>query len=153
MADISRWAPGRHPGELRRLQDELDGWFNNLWSGYGSPEATTRSVWPRADIYEDPEGLQLKFEVPGLEPKDVKVTLAENTLTIAGERKLDHEDKQENYHRIEHSYGAFERSFTLPANLDTEKVRADYKNGVLHVFLPRSERAKPRSIAVKVEAK
>ncbi len=151
MADVTRWSPGRY--ELRRLQDEIDNWFTTRWSGFGGPEATSTLVWPRADIYEDEEGLQLKFEVPGLDPKDVKVSLVENTLTISGERKLDHEDRKENYHRIEHTYGAFERSFSLPTNVDTEKVRADYKSGVLQVFLPRSERAKPRSISVKVEGK
>lgn len=149
MADILRWTPGR--SDLRRLQHEMDSWFNTLWST--GPEEMARTPWPRADIYEDNEGFQFKFEVPGLDPKDVKVTLADNTLTVAGERKLDHEEKKENYHRIEHSYGAFERSFALPANLDTEKVHADYKNGLLTVFVPKSERAKPRTVSVKVESK
>ncbi len=149
MADILRWTPAR--SDLRRLQQEMDNWLGNPW--FFGPEEMAKSPWPRADIYEDNEGFQFKFEVPGLDPKDVKVTLADSTLTVSGERKLDHDEKKENYHRIEHSYGAFERSFALPAILDTEKVHADYKNGVLQVFVPKSERAKPRSVSVKVESK
>ncbi len=151
MADMIRWAPGRSTGELRRLQDEMDRWFGQLWNW--GPEEMSRSAGPRTDIYEDAEGLRFEFEVPGLDAKDVKVSLAENTLTVSGERKLGNEDKRENYHRIERTYGAFERSFTLPTSLDTEKVRADYKNGVLSVFIPRSERSKPKTVAVKVESK
>ena len=150
MADLLRWAPGRTTGELRRLQDDVDRWIGQLWSW--GPEEMSRNVWPHTDIYEDAEGIRFDFEVPGLDAKDVAVTLAENTLRVSGERRLD-EGRRQGYHRIERSYGAFERSFTLPTSLDTEKVRADYKNGVLSVFIPRSERSKPKTIAVKVETK
>ncbi len=151
MPGMIRWAPGRTAGELHRMQEEMDRWLGQLWNW--GPEETSRAVWPRTDIFEDAEGLRFQFEVPGLDGKDVKVTLAENTLTVSGERKLENEDRRQNYHRIERSFGAFERSFTLPASLDTDKARAEYQNGVLAVFIPRSERAKPRSVAVKVETK
>ncbi|HUB07835.1 MAG TPA: Hsp20/alpha crystallin family protein [Myxococcales bacterium] len=149
MADLIRFAPART--ELRRLQNDMDNWFSTLWNW--GPEEMARSPWPKTDIYEDAEGLKLAFEVPGLDPKDVKVTLADSTLTVSGERKLENEEKKENYHRIERTYGAFERSFSLPGNLDTEKVHADYKSGVLQIFVPRSEKAKPRTVSVKVESK
>ncbi len=145
MADIARFT-GR---DLRRAQTELDGWFNTFFSD-GSTESLARMTWPKADIFEDQEGVTLRFEVPGLDANQVKVQLNDNTLTIAGEKKLDHEDKKDHYHRIESTYGAFERSFSLPQNLDTEKLTANYRNGLLQVFVPRSERAKPRSIQVKV---
>ncbi len=149
MSDIMRWGSARP--ELRRLQHDMDNWFSTLWSW--GPEQMAQNAWPKTDIYEDAEGLRLAFEVPGVDPRDVKVTLADSTLTVSGERKLDNEQKQENYHRIERSYGAFERSFSLPVNLDTEKLRAESRHGVLYVFVPRSEKSKPRTVSVKVESK
>jgi len=146
MANLLRWTPGR---DFRRLQDDLEQWFGPLAGGL--PEDMTHGGNPKADIYEDQEGLHLSFEVPGIDPKDVRVSLTENTLTVSGERNLEHEDKRENYRRIERSYGSFERSFSLPNNLDGDKIQAKYQNGILKIQIPRSEKAKPRSISVKVQ--
>jgi HSP20 family protein len=145
MADLMRWNPG-----LRRLQDEMEQWFGPLSVGF--PEDITHGGWPKADIYEDQEGLRLSFEIPGMDPKDVRVSLTENTLTVSGQRKLENEDKRTNYRRIERSYGSFERSFSLPTNLDGEKIQAKYQSGVLQIHIPKSEKAKPRNISVKVES-
>jgi HSP20 family protein len=148
MADLTRWA-GR---DLGRFQTDADTLLSSLFN-WAAPEGLTTMAWPKADIYEDQEGLRMHFEVPGLDPSEVKVQLHENILTVSGDRKLENEEKKNNYRRIERSYGHFERSFSLPQNVDTEKVQASYKNGMLSVFLPRSEKAKPRSVQVKVETK
>ncbi|HEX4620873.1 MAG TPA: Hsp20/alpha crystallin family protein [Myxococcaceae bacterium] len=134
--------------DLRRFQDEVSNWFNGDLAFRSPGESFGWS--PAVDIYEDSEGVTLKFDLPEVDPKDVDVRLEDGTLTIRGERKFAKEDKKENYHRIERSYGAFARSFSLPATLDFEKVKADSKNGVLNVFLPKRAEAKPKSIQVKV---
>jgi HSP20 family protein len=128
----------------------MDGWLNTF---FGNSEQIQQGQWPKTDIYEDKEGLTLKFEVPGIDANQIKVQVAENALTVSGERKLENEQNRQNYHRVESSYGAFERSFSLPQSLDTEKLNAQYKNGVLTVYVPRSERSRPRSVQVKVEQK
>jgi HSP20 family protein len=144
MADMIRWS-GR---DLRRAQNELDTWFNSF---FADAEGLARTPWPKADVYEDTEGVTFRFEVPGVDSNQMKVQVNDNTLTVSGEKKLEQEDKKGNYHRIESTYGAFERSFSLPQNLDTEKLAATYKNGTLQVFVPRAEKAKPRSIQVKIQ--
>ena len=92
----------------------------------------------------------LKAELPGIDPKDVDVQVENNVLTLRGERKLDSEVKRESYHRVERSYGAFSRSFTLPTVVDTEKIKAEYKDGVLRLVLPKKEEAKPKQISISV---
>jgi HSP20 family protein len=102
------------------------------------------------DIYEQDGNIVLKAELPGVDPKDVDVRVENNVLTLRGERKLDNEVKRENYHRVERSYGAFSRSFTLPNVIDTEKIKAEYKDGVLRMTLPTREEAKPKQISISV---
>jgi HSP20 family protein len=148
MSDLTRWG-GR---DLSRFQSEADTLLNSLFN-WSNPEGLTTMAWPKADIYEDQEGLRMQFEVAGLDPNDVKVQINENVITVSGDRKLENEEKKNNYRRIERSYGHFERSFSLPQNLDTERVQAGYKNGVLNISIPRSERSKPRAVQVKVEPK
>jgi HSP20 family protein len=105
---------------------------------------------PPVDIYEDENKLTLKLEVPGIEEKDLDVRLENNTLTVRGERKLEQEEKEENFHRIERRYGAFSRSFTLPNTVDVENVRANYENGILRLELLKRAEAKPKQIKVSV---
>lgn len=105
---------------------------------------------PATDIYEDEEGLTLRFELAGVEPKDVDIRFENGVLTLKGERKLANEANKENYHRVELSYGAFNRSFSLPPTVDAEKISAESKLGVLVVHLPKKAEAKPKSIQVKV---
>jgi HSP20 family protein len=105
---------------------------------------------PNVDIFEDEEGVALRFELAGVEPKDVDIRFENGMLTLRGERKLEREDKRENYHRVELSYGTFTRSFSLPGTIDAEKIKAESKNGVLTVHLPKKPEAKPKSIQVKV---
>ncbi len=144
MAMLSRWDPFR---DLQRVQEEMNRLFDDRLSTQGGESVG----WtPRVDIYEDEEGLALRFELAGVEPKDVDIRFENGVLTLRGERKLEREDKRENYHRLELSYGTFTRSFSLPGTIDAEKIRADSKNGVLTVHLPKKPEAKPKSIQVKV---
>jgi HSP20 family protein len=145
MAMLTRFDPFR---DLARLQDEMSRVF-----GDDRLFRPSESVgWtPSCDIYEDDDALSLRFELAGVEPKDVDIRFENGVLTVRGERKLEREDKRDNYHRIERQYGTFTRSFTLPASVDGEKIRAEAKNGVLQVMLPKRAEAKPRSIQVKVQ--
>jgi HSP20 family protein len=111
------------------------------------PAATT-SWSPAVDIYETEGEIVVKAELPGLDRKAITLHLENNVLTLRGERKFQKETKEENYHRIERSYGNFSRSFSIPATVDEEKIRADYKDGVLMIFLPKKEQAKPKQIRI-----
>jgi HSP20 family protein len=145
MAIMTRWEPFR---DLARLQDEMHRMFDDrvLYQSGGESVGWT----PAADVFEDEEGLSLRFDLAGVEPKDVDIRFENGVLTVKGERKLENEDKRENYHRVELAYGTFTRSFSLPGTVDAEKIRAEAKNGVLNVFLPKRAEAKPRAIQVKV---
>ena len=145
MAMPSRFDPFR---DLQRMQDEV----NRLFDDRLTPRTSGESVgWtPACDIYEDEEGVTLRFDLAGVEPKDVDIRFENGVLTLRGERKLDREDKRENYHRVERFYGTFTRSFSLPGTIDAEKIRAESKNGVLNVVLPKRPEAKPKAIQVKV---
>jgi HSP20 family protein len=144
MAMIQRWDPLR---DLARLQDEMSRLFDDRL-----PQVSGESVgWaPRCDIFEDEEGVSLRFELAGVEPKDVDIRFENGVLTLRGERKMEKEENREHYHRVELSYGTFTRSFSLPGTIDPEKIRAESKNGVLTVLLPKRPEAKPKSIQVKV---
>jgi len=144
MTMLTRWDPWR---ELSRVQDEMSRMVDDR---LGLRAGESLGWTPATDIYEDEEGLSLRFELAGVEPKDVDISFENGVLTLKGERKLEKEERKENYHRIERSYGACTRSFSLPATVDAEKIRAESKNGVLSVLLPKKPEAKPKSIQVKV---
>jgi HSP20 family protein len=129
------------------MQDEMSRLFNDdrLFRAGESVGWT-----PACDIYEDEEGVSLRFELAGVDPKDVDVRFENGVLTVKGERKLEREDKRENYHRVERSYGTFTRSFSLPGTLDPERIKAETKHGVLTIVLPKKAEARPRAIQVKV---
>ncbi len=144
MAMLNRWDPFR---DLQRLQDEVTRAFDDrLLRRDGESVGWS----PACDIYEDEEGLALKFDLAGVDPKDVDIRFENGLLTLRGERKLEKDDKRENYHRIERFYGTFTRSFSLPGTIDPEKIKAESKNGILTVHLPKKPEAKPKSIQVKV---
>jgi HSP20 family protein len=102
------------------------------------------------DIHEGDKEITLKAELPGIKKEDVHIDVNDGVITLRGERKFEKEDKKENYHRIERSYGSFHRSFTLPSTVDVEKIKAKYKDGILEATLPKTEEAKPKSIPVEV---
>lgn len=146
---ITRWEPFR---EMARMQDELNRLFDDrLWRRRGQEEELGVGFLPPVDVYEDQEALTLTTELPGIEPKAVDVRVEDGVLTIKGERKMEKEDKKENYLRVERSYGTFTRSFTLPNTVDQDKVKAEFKNGLLRIAIPKREESKPRSIKVNVQ--
>jgi len=113
--------------------------------------ATTEAgQWiPIVDIRETDEALLVQAELPGIDKKDVKIEVKDNVLTLSGERNYEKDVREENVHRIERSYGKFVRSFSLPTNVDTDKVDASMNNGILEIRLPKKESAKPKAITVK----
>ena len=147
---IVRWDPFR---DLVGLQERMNRMFDESYRGARthSDEWAIGGAWaPAVDIYEHDGNIVLKAELPGIDPKSVDVRLENNTLTLRGERKFDTDVKQDSYHRVERAYGSFTRSFTLPTIVDQEKMKADYKDGVLQVTLPKREEAKPKQINVAV---
>src|SRR5262245_19004346 len=149
---LVRWDPFR---DLFSLQERMNKLFDESYRGIsrtGSEDdwALGGSWAPVVDIYEQGGDIVLKAELPGVDPKDTDIRVENNTLTLRGERKLDNEIKRESYHRVERAYGTFSRSFTLPSVVDTEKIKAEYKDGVLRVILPKREEAKPKQITVSV---
>jgi HSP20 family protein len=133
--------------ELARLQDEVSRLFDDRHL-YRSGESVGWT--PACDIYEDEDGVTLRFDLSGVEAKDVDVRFENGVLTIRGERKLENADHRDRYHRVELAYGTFTRSFALPGTVDPERVRAEARNGLLSVWLPKRAEAKHRSIQVKV---
>jgi HSP20 family protein len=147
MATMTRFVPMRTPFEdVALLQKRLNSIFNDF-SGPG--EASGSTFVPAVDVYEDPDKLVLKLEVPGIKPEDMDIRLENQTLTIRGERKFENTEKAENFHRIERRFGSFVRSFTLPQTVDTEGVNAAYDAGVLTVTLSKKAEAQPKQIKVQ----
>ena len=147
---IVRWDPFR---EFATLQNQMNRLFQDISparTGAGEEFMTTGTFVPPVDIYEDEHSITLKLEVPGIEEKDLDIRVENQTLVVRGERKIEKDLKEENFHRIERSYGAFSRSFTLPNTVDTNNVNADYANGVLTVTLAKRAEAKPKQIKVNV---
>lgn len=147
---IARWTPSGDVVRDRfgRLFEDA---FNDMLRPFGSdPEGVSNRTWiPRVDIREGADGLTLLMDLPGLGKEDVNITLENNVLTIAGERKFEADEKaNESYHRLERQYGAFTRSFTLGPTVRTDKVEATFKDGVLTVQLPKQEESKPRRISI-----
>jgi HSP20 family protein len=142
---ITRWDPFR---EVVVFENRFSKLFRDLNEGEGTP--TAASFIPAVDVYEDEKKIVLKLEVPGIEEKDLDVKVEKNTLTVKGERKLEKEEKEENFHRIERRYGSFYRAFTLPTTVDTESVAASYNAGVLKLELKKKPEAQPRQIKVNV---
>jgi HSP20 family protein len=146
---IGRWDPFK---ELEDMQSRLATLFGRIpVRKDGGKEAMTVAEWvPLVDIVEDEKEYLIKAELPEVKKEDVKVTVEDDVLTITGERKYEKEEKGKKYHRVERAYGSFERSFTLPEDADGSKVSAEFKDGILKVRLPKSEKAKPKAVEVKV---
>ena len=145
---LSRWEP---LGEMEDFQNRLSTLFGRpLRRGNGREEITLPEWMPPADITEDDKEYLIKAELPDMKKEDVKVIIEHGVLTMSGERKFDKEEKKKKYHRVERGYGMFMRSFTLPDDADVNKIKADFKNGLLMVRVPKSEHAKPKQIEVHV---
>jgi HSP20 family protein len=146
---IVRWDPFR---EMTDMQERMGQLLGDFYGRRGADDVMRRGAWiPPVDIYDSGRHeLVIKAELPDMKREDIQLTVENNTLTISGEKKMDGELRDENCHRIERSYGTFTRSFSLPPTVDTGKVSADYKAGVLTISLPLREEAKPKQIQVKV---
>jgi HSP20 family protein len=145
---IVRWEPFR---DLLTTQDRFNRLFNQTFSNVFGEEDGKLGTWsPAVDIYENEQSIVLKAELPGIDPKDVEVRVENNTLYLRGQRKFENEVKEENYHRIERSYGSFTRTFALPGTVNAENVSAEYKGGILTLTMPKREEAKPKTIKISV---
>jgi HSP20 family protein len=143
---IIRWDPFRDMVTLREKMNRL---FEDYYPARTEEKDMVSSTWaPSVDIYESENELVLTAELPGIKDDDIEIKLEDNTLTIKGERKFEKETKEENYHRIERSYGSFFRSFTLPAYIEQDKIEAENENGVLKIMLPKKMEAKSRKVKV-----
>ncbi len=144
---IKRWDPFR---ELISLREDMDRLFNAF---FGKPIAEeSEGIWiPVIDIEEDNENFIVSAELPGLKKEDVKISVRGNLLTISGERKQEAETKNKTYHRVERMYGKFSRTISLPSDVDVNKIKAVYKDGVLHITLPKPETMKPKEIEVEIK--
>ena len=146
MTTITRLQPFRG---FSALQDQVNRIFNETVRSQGDESALT--AWaPSVDIYETPNELVVKADLPDVDEKDIDVRVENNLLTIRGERKFDKSVAEDNYLRIERTYGTFSRSFSLPNTVNPESIRAEYKNGVLTVNLPKREESKPRQVKVNI---
>jgi HSP20 family protein len=149
MATIARLEPFRR---FYTLHDQVNRLFNDTVFG-GQSEASALTTWaPAVDIYETPNELVVKADLPDINEKEIDVRVENNLLTIRGERKFEKSVSEENYLRVERAYGSFNRSFSLPNTVNAEAIRADYSNGVLTVILPKRDESKPRQVKINVNA-
>jgi HSP20 family protein len=144
---VIKWDPFR---DLNTLQDRMNRLFEDAGRGIRrSEEPASTTIWsPAVDIYETDGEIVVQAELPGMDRKDISLHLENNVLSIRGDRQFKKETKEDNYHRIERSYGGFHRSFSIPTTVDEDKIRADYKDGVLKIALPKKEQAKPKQIQI-----
>jgi len=148
MTQLTRWDPLR---DLATMQNRINRFVRESYSPEAPEEVlTTTSFAPPVDIYEDEHTIAVKMEVPGIDEKDIDVRIENTTLTVHGERKIEKEEKEENFRRVERQYGSFTRSFTLPSSVDTGQVSAHYDKGVLKISLAKKAEAKPKQIKVNV---
>jgi HSP20 family protein len=148
---LIRWEPAR---ELQTLQQEVNRLFGSVFdTPTGAGNGGSRRWIPAMDLVEQGDHYVLRADLPGLSEEDVKVELEDNVLTIAGERKSEHEQRKEGYYRVERASGHFSRSLTLPEGIDPESIQAHFKNGVLEVRVPKPEERKPRRVAISVGEK
>ena len=156
MNTLLRYDPFRTRWNPLKDRDDLESRLATMLgtreaTGHGSKEALTVAQWsPLVDITEDEKEYLIKAELPDMKKEDVRLTVENEVLAISGERTFEKEEKGKKYHRIERTYGSFVRSFSLPEDADGSTVSADYKDGVLHVHLPKSQKAKPKAIEIKV---
>jgi HSP20 family protein len=159
MNALEKWNPlrGSSVWDPRREMEEIQNRVASLFGRRlplkkdGGEEGFTLTEWiPPVDIAEDDKEYAIKVELPGVNKEDLRVSVEGGVLSISGERKAEKEEKNKKYHRIERTYGSFARSFTLPEGTASDKVSAEFKDGVLRVHLPKDETAKPKSIDVKI---
>jgi HSP20 family protein len=149
--NLTPWKP---MNELLRIHDEMDGVFEDFFGKRSLLRPAEGGDWewmPAVDITETDDYLEVRADIPGVTEKEMTLSVTDNVLTLRGAKKRESEEKGENYHRVERSYGRFQRSFTLPKNLQTDKTAATFKNGVLTVSIPKVEEIKPKAVPILTE--
>ncbi len=152
--DLTTWKPFRELTpfkEFERVRREMDRLWDSFLEG-GLRKRGEEGEWlPSLDVAETKNELVVKAEVPGMDPKDIDISLSDGVLTIKGEKRQEKEEKEADYHVVERSYGSFMRSVQLPKEVQSDKISASYKNGILRIALPKSEEAKKKEVKIKVE--
>ena len=144
---MERWQPVRN---LNDIQSEMNRLFDSVF-GYPTTVSGSERFWaPLADMYETKDDLVLSFELPGISEKDVNVSITGDLLTVKGERRAEQTSKDDTYHRLERVYGKFERTVQLPMPVQADKVKATYRDGMLHIQLPKAEEVKPKEIKINI---
>ena len=148
---LQMWSPF---GDVWDLQDEVNRLFRSFGTGLArrGEDSGETALWaPSVDIAEDKESVKITAELAGMKQNEVKINVENGVLTLKGERRFSDETKKENYCRVERSYGAFSRAFTLPPTVDAEKIKATMKDGLLEILVPKKEEAKPKEIQIEVK--
>ena len=147
---IVKWDPFR---DMITMKDRMDRLFEDSLNRFrGEAEDMAHSTWsPAVDIYETADDIIIKAEIPGVNKKDISVEVKDNSLYLKGERKFKKEVKEENYHRMERSYGSFCRIFSLPTSVKQDEIKAKFKNGVLQISIPKVEEETEKSVNIDVE--
>jgi HSP20 family protein len=148
---IIRWDPYR---DMLTLRDRMNRLFEEAYEGRGEEKDMLKSEWyPSVDIYEKDKELVLMAELPGMDEKDIDIEVEGNTLTLKGKREIEKETKEDEYHRIERSYGSFYRSFNLPYNVDAGRIKAEHSGGLLRITMPKKPELKPKKVKILKSAK
>ena len=147
---IMRWRPRR---DLVSIRDEMNNLFDSFSSGWPEPrKGLLEGEWaPSVDVAETDDEITVTAELPGVKQEEVDITITDDVLTLKGEKKEEKEVKEKNYHRIERSYGSFQRSIGLPTGVQADKAKATYEDGILRVTVPKVQEAKPKQIKIDVE--
>jgi len=146
---IIKWQP---ISDLMAIQDRLNRIFEEEFGKDFTSRGLSMSAWhPFTDVFETKDTLVFKMELPGFKKEDIQIEFKNQTLIVKGERKQDEEIKKENYHRMERNYGLFQRYFEIPTSIDSQKINATLKEGILELVLPKKEEAKPKAIPITVK--
>lgn len=143
--NLMTWDPFR---EMASMREDMERFFDSMLGRY--PRERAEGFWaPAVDVEETNDAMILRAEIPGMKKEDIKVTVADDTVTIAGERRHEAEQKNKTFHRIERAYGSFQRTIVMPVSIQGDKATASYKAGVLELVLPKAEKVKAREITIE----
>ena len=147
MMNLVRWNPY---GEMTAMKNRINRMFSEpYWLTRRMDDDTDMGMWnPAVDLYEKDDHFVIKAELPGVDKKNISIDLKDRVLTLAGERSYENEVKEESYYRRERSYGKFQRAFTLPADVDSDKINAEFKDGLLQIEVPKPEQQKPKQVTI-----
>lgn len=148
MFSLTHWTPIK---DLLEIHKEMNKLFNAALGKYSEGHETGRMWAPALDLTEDKDNLYVRVEIPGMNKEDIKLELRDNSLILSGHKEYEYEDKKENLHRIERSYGQFRRVIELPETIQHQKINATYKDGILKITLPKTEETKPKQLEIKIK--